>query len=214
LTITDFTVPSELANQYDLLYSERLYNKQGNDGTGDGYEGMDLVFHHALSAIHFQVQQKAEYSGYTIKLKSISLKDIKYKGSFSENITNENPSSFVSDPEWSPAAVVPTSYNIFTGDLKLTEIGGTNYHSDFSGAILLPQSFTSGDTAHITIDYSITPPSMSEISQTATVPLYKLSDEWEMGKRYTYNISIGYDTITISPTVIGWEDVNGDVAVN
>ena len=216
LTITDFTVPAELADQYDLMYSNRLYNKRGNDGTGDGYEGMDLVFQHALSAIHFQVQQKAAYSGYTIRLKSISLNDIRYKGSFSENITNENPTSFVSAPEWIPVSSDYAKYNIYSGNLTLTQIGGSNYHTDFPGAILLPQSFTSSDTAYITIDYSITPPSMpgSEISQTATVSLYKLSEKWEMGKRYTYNISIGYDTITISPTVLGWTDVPGDITVN
>lgn len=216
LTIKEFTIPAALADQYDLMYSNRLYNKQSNDGTGDGYEGMDLVFQHALSAIHFQVQQKAEYTGYTIKLKSISLNDIRYKGSFSENITNEILTSFVSAPEWVPVSSDYANYNIYSGDLTLTQIGGSNYHTGFPGAILLPQSFTSSDTAYITINYSITPPSMpgSEISQTATVPLYKLSNTWEMGKRYTYNISIGYDTITISPTVIGWTDVNGDVAVN
>lgn len=215
LTITNFTVPA-LADQYDLMYSERIYNKTGNDGVGDGYEGLDLVFQHALSAIHFQVQQKAEYTGYTIKLKSISLNDIRYKGSFSENITNENPTSFVSAPKWVPVSDQYADYNIYSGDLKLTQIGGSNYHTGFPGAILLPQSFTSSDTAYITIDYSITPPSMpgSEISQTATVPLYKLSNTWEMGKRYTYNISIGYDAITISPTVLGWTDVPGDITVN
>lgn len=218
LTITDFTIPAALADQYDLMYSNRLYNKQSNDGAGDGYEGMDLVFQHALSAIHFQVQQKAAYSGYTIRLKSISLNDIRYKGSFSENITDENPNPtyFKSDPEWNPVSDQYANYNIYSGDLKLTQIGGTNYHTGFPGAILLPQSFTSSDTAYITIDYSITPPSMSgpEISQTATVPLYKLSNTWEMGKRYTYNISIAYDAITVSPTVLGWTDVPGDITVN
>ena len=52
------------------------------------------------------------------------------------------------------------------------------------------------------------------IPGSINIPLNKLSEGWVIGKRYTYNISIGYDTITISPTVIGWENVNGDVAVN
>ena len=223
LTITDFTVPAALTDQYDLMYSGRLYNKQGNDGEGDGYEGMDLVFQHALSAIHFQVQQKEAYSGYTIKLKGISINDVKYKGSFAEGISDEDPELFESDPKWTLTPVdlgsglttyELTTYDVYAGDLTLEKIGGTNYHTDFQGAILMPQRFTSTDTAFVKIDYSIIPPSMSEISQTATVRLNQLSTSWEMGKRYTYNISIGYDTITISPTVIGWENVNGDVAVN
>lgn len=212
LTITDFTVPSALTDQYDLMYSNRLYNKRGNDGIGDGYEGMDLVFKHALSSIHFKVQQKAAYTGYTIKLKGISLSYVKYKGSFAENITNENPASFASSPTWTPKSDL-TEYTIYDGSMELTQKGGSNYHTGFQTAILMPQAFESATM--ITIRYSIKPESMNaEISQTATVPLRKLSEKWEAGKRYTYNISIGYDAITVSPTVVGWTDVPGDITVN
>lgn len=224
LTITNFTVPA-LAEQYDLMYSERIYNKTGN-GVSDGYEGLDLVFQHALSSIKFKVQKKAAYTGYTITLKSISLENINYKGSFAENIQDETSDVYDSKPKWTPTDEFDasdglddlTNYMIYNSSLVITEAAtdtdDVKYHTISQGAILLPQTFGESDTALIRVNYTIKPTSMPEISQTATIPLNKLSEGWVIGKRYTYNISIGYDTITISPTVIGWEDVNGDVAVN
>lgn len=218
LSIANFTIP-DLAAQYDLLYSERIYNKTTNDGVGDGYEGLDLVFHHTLSSIKFKVQKKAAYTGYTITLKSISLENINYKGSFAENIQNETSDVYDSDPVWIPTDDL-INYTIYNPSPSLevteaaTDTDDVKFHTIPQGAILLPQTFGESDTALIRVNYTIQPTSMPEISQTATIPLNKLSERWEIGKRYTYNISIGYDTITISPTVIGWEDVNGDVAVN
>ena len=218
LTITNFTVPA-LAEQYDLMYSERIYNKTGN-GVSDGYEGLDLVFYHALSSIKFQVQKKAAYDGYTITLKGISMQNIKYKGNFSENIdtekeTEEEIPNYDRNPAWTEISGQAT-YVFFDGSEVLDKYGEDQYEEigDLKGAILLPQAFAEGNAALIKVDYTIKPTSMPEISQTATIPLNKLSEGWVIGKRYTYNISIGYDTITISPTVIGWENVNGDVAVN
>ncbi|MBR5563568.1 MAG: fimbrillin family protein [Bacteroidales bacterium] len=225
LSIANFTIP-ELAAQYDLLYSERIYDKTANDGVGDGYEGLDLVFQHALSSIKFKVQKKAAYTGYTITLKSISLENINYKGSFAENIQNETSDVYASKPAWTPTNEFDesdglddlTNYMIYNSSLVITEAAtdtdDVKFHTIPQGAILLPQTFGESDTALIRVNYTIKPTSMPEISQTATIPLNKLSEGWVIGKRYTYNISIGYDTITISPTVIGWEDVNGDVAVN
>lgn len=225
LSIANFTIP-ELAAQYDLLYSERIYDKTANDGVGDGYEGLDLVFRHALSSIKFKVQKMAAYSGYTITLKSISLEDINYKGSFAENIQNPTSDVYASAPAWTPTNEFDesdglddlTNYMIYNSSLVITEAAtdtdDVKYHTIPQGAILLPQTFGESDTALIRVNYTIKPTSMPEISQTATVRLNQLSTSWEMGKRYTYNISIGYDTITISPTVIGWENVSGDVTVN
>ena len=225
LSIANFTIP-ELAAQYDLLYSERIYDKTANDGVGDGYEGLDLVFQHALSSIKFKVQKKAAYTGYTITLKSISLENINYKGSFAENIQDETSDVYDSKPKWTPTDEFDasdglddlTNYTIYNSSLVITEAAtdtdDVKFHMIPQGAILLPQTFGESDTALIRVNYTIQPTSMPEISQTATIPLNKLSEGWVIGKRYTYNISIGYDTITISPTVIGWEDVNGDVAVN
>lgn len=227
LTIENFSVNSDITKQQDLMYSKRSYNRTySNVGDNDEYDGVDLEFQHALSSIKFKVQKKAAYTGYTITLKSISLEDINYKGSFAENIQNETTDEYDSKPKWTPTDEFDesdglddlTNYMIYNSSLVITEAAtdtdDVKYHTISQGAILLPQTFGESDTALIRVNYTIQPTSMPEISQTATIPLNKLSEGWVIGKRYTYNISIGYDTITISPTVIGWENVNGDVAVN
>jgi hypothetical protein len=60
--------------------------------------------------------------------------------------------------------------------------------------------------AYITVGYNVTL-SGHTYEQSATVRLSDLTDKWEMGKRYIYNISIGYDVITFSPTVSEWENI-------
>lgn len=218
LTIENFSVNSDITKQQDLMYSKRSYNRTySNVGDNDEYDGVDLQFLHALSSIKFKVQKKAAYDGYTITLKGISMQNIKYKGNFAENIPaeTEGTPNYDSEPAWTEISGQAT-YVFFDGSEVLDKYGEDQYEEivDLKGAILLPQAFAVGDAALIKVDYTIKPTSMAEISQTATIPLNKLSEGWVIGKRYTYNISIGYDTITISPTVIGWEDVNGDVAVN
>ena len=156
LTITNFSIPEAPADQYDLMFSKRIYNMQSSTGVGDGYEGMDLEFQHALSSIKFNVQKK-----------------------------------------------------VFSGALTITQYGLNNYHNIDQGLMLMPQVLNEGGTtnwdAYITVDYSV-----NSTEMTATVRLHELTDKWEMGKRYTYNIILQYDKITFGPTADGegWDDVN------
>ena len=87
-----------------------------------------------------------------------------------------------------------------------------NYH------ILLPQGFKNTELA-IEVKYSIKH-GTEWLPQVNSFPLYNgghyytttgTSDQvrgWEMGKRYTYNISIGLDQVYFAPQVDAWEDVD------
>lgn len=227
LTIEDFSVPSEAANQYDLMYAERIYDRQNSTGIGDGYEGMDLVFHHALASVKFKVQQSDVYTGTTIRLKKISIYNVCYQGDFSENVDESSP-AYASSPEWT----VETSYLIEasdayiafhtseTQDLKLTDHYPTATEpllplDEVSGQndlLLMPQVFKNAggiqnDLAVIKVEYTVQSGAGPMVNQQAEVKIHEISDTWEMGKRYIYNISIGLDKITFGPTVSGWTDV-------
>ena len=222
LSVTDFSVHSDASLQQDLMYAERIYNKNSNNNTPGGYNGLDLTFRHMLSSIRFTVKQDREYTGVSINLTSIELGKVQYKGSFKENIdqTEDAKAIYSSAPKWTEVSpeLTTTGYQAYSGETLLsTEI------QELSGALLLmPQLINDYDEslnlhtnldAYITVGYEVTI-SGHTYEQSATVRLSDLTDKWEMGNRYTYNISIGYDVITFSPTVGEWENVVIDSAIS
>lgn len=229
LSIENFSINNDVENQRDLMFSERSYNKTTSTGGVNGtYDGVDLKFHHALSSIRFKVQMRDEYKNHVFTLTNISIGNVKYKGSFAENIENETSSVYSSVPAWDVNnAYVVSPYSLAIDNdpetaeiepLTITKYGTNNFHEVPQGAILMPQTFkteleiVNGD-AYIYIEYTVATETMPAVTQTATVPLHSLTDSWEIGKRYIYNIILGYDKITISPTVNGWEDVTVEAPI-
>lgn len=213
LSIDDFIVPSTPATQYDLMYSNRLYNKTAanwneideNLEYDGGYNGMDITFFHALSSIRFTAQLDGTYSS-IFTLTSITINGVEYTGDFYENIQNPTTASYSSKPYWmilyNDENVA--SYTAFSGEYVMTQ---TQTQVNAYDIILMPQMFKNGSSvinsdAEIVINYSLdgTPQSPT------TVKLSDLTTEWEIGKRYTYNITLGYDLILVGATVEKWEE--------
>lgn len=205
LIIEKFSVPSTPAAQYDLMYSNRLYNRTVNMGSQTGYEGMDITFFHALSSIRFTAQLDGTYSS-IFTLTSITINGVAYTGDFYENIQNPTTASYSSKPYWmilyNDENVA--SYTAFNDEYVMTQ---TQTQVNAYDIILMPQMFKNGSSvinsdAEIVINYSLggTPQSPT------TVKLSDLTTEWEMGKRYTYNITLGYDLILVGATVEKWTE--------
>jgi len=88
LKFTGYTVPND-GSQYDLLISERAYNKTtSTDGT-PYFGGVDMEFKHALSSVVFKAKLDKTYLGTTIRLKGITINDIGSKANFSQNLDDE-----------------------------------------------------------------------------------------------------------------------------
>lgn len=219
LSIDDFIVPSTPARQYDLMYSNRLYGKTAanwnvvdeNLEYDGGYNGMDITFFHALSSIRFTAQLDGTYSS-TFTLTSITINGVAYTGDFYENIQNPTTASYSSMPYWmilyNDENVA--SYTAFSGECAMTQ---TQKQVNAYDIILMPQMFKNGSSvinsdAEIVINYSLdgTPQSPT------TVKLSDLTEKWEIGKRYTYNITLGYDLILVGATVEKWEE-NDDINI-
>ena len=216
LAIDDFSVPASPADQYDLMYSNRLYNRTVNMGSQTGYEGMDITFFHALSSIRFTAQLDSPYTS-TFTLTSVTINGVEYSGDFCENVLNPKTASYKSEPYWivdytDTGDKATTSYTAFNGEYVMTQ---TQTQVNAYDIILMPQEFIfkneNGEVvgysdAEIVIEYTV-----NESTQSSTVKLSDLKiKEWEMGKRYTYNITLGYDLILVGATVEKWEDGNTD----
>ena len=216
LSIDDFAVPSRISDQYDLMYSQRSYNRVDNTNLHSPatYQGVDLVFRHALSSVKFQVKSSNNYheAGTEVKILSVSISDAYSKGNFKENVT-DGP-SYVASPSWTPDSAVKSDYNYWStveGQLLTTTISGLKTGDKIvPNAILLPQVLK--DDHHqvqIHVTYSIKHHGEADfVRQEADLPLStKTVDKWEMGKRYIYTITVGVDKIFFSPEVENWENI-------
>ena len=204
--IANFTVNPNVAEQQDIMYAKRTYNKTTNaGGVNEIYDGVDIEFAHALSAIKFTAQLDGEYeSKFTVT--SITIGGVKGKGDFNEKVVdkyNDDEVTYSSSPSWAVEGS-NTTYNVFSGTAELSETSQTVAEN----IILLPQTMT--EAAYITIKYKVGDVNTAEELES-TVMIEDLTSEWVMGTRYTYNITLGYDLIYVGATVDRWEteqDVN------
>lgn len=217
LIITDFEVPANASHQYDLLFSTRSCNNTSAnmDHSASYYSGIPVAFQHALSSIRFSIRNT---SPETVVLTGITLKGVKYKGTFNENITenaadytryDRTPSTGNVNPAWTVAdAKIASPYIAFEGAVQFKE--NANYVSQLvaeaveggittnvcNQLLLMPQELT--DDVTLEVNYTV-----NGNANTKEVKLKGLesvknegkADElktaintWEMGKRYTYRL--------------------------
>ena len=214
LTITDFEVSADPAEQFDLLFSTRYTNAtSGNMIHGAGsYSGLPILFQHALSSIRFSISNKSVEE---VILTGITLGGVNYKGTFEENIT-ENAEDYTLydrsesgnvDPEWNVTKeLVASPYVAFTGNVKFLE--EPRYVSQLAAAsgntchqlLLMPQELPA--EAYVEVDYTVNGKANSKtvflkglyttVQKTDGDKVEEVKGEqinsWEIGKRYTYRL--------------------------
>lgn len=239
LVITDFTVDCKntLAAQpdvtyYDLMYSERTYNKTASTG-GISYKGVNLKFHHALSSVAFKVKLKEEINsvaddGQTLNsiiLNRISIRQAYKTATFKENIT-DGP-SYQAAPRWTGhkdemdlETEYYSTYEDMTNGFHVEEVSNAVEPAGSNHVLLIPQPFDHGDNeVIIRVNYTVTVNNKTT-RQIVDVPLmtsneglpFKDQDgnsieAWQIGKRYVYTLEFGLYKIYFAPSVEVWNDV-------
>lgn len=227
LTIADFTVPSDPAKHFDLMFSQRAANKTAANmnHTADAYSGIPLTFQHALTSIHFSLKKDAGVTE-DITLIKITLKSAKNKGTFKENINEGNDASaYVRgengnvNPAWTVSESKEDSYLSFNGEIlfpieaqyvsSLAAADGTT-DGDVSHALLLmPQTLANDVVAEI--QYKVDENVKTKTVQLNTYPADSPVTEWKLGYRYTYRLYYTTDTekkdiISFGPNTEDWYD--------
>ena len=236
IQINGYNVDTDAANQVDLLFSERAYNKKSVDDyiagsgetnmdpsvTDDIYAGVHLSFKHALSSILFTARTKDTYTGTTITLKEISLKNINSKGTFNQKLNDANGATTAENAEvWSGQTqiknyVISGLDQILNTEKYYPSTKGTSSPTAANGLresdfILLPQEFNEMyDIPTIQVTYTIESPDSAPIEQVQEVPIKHLTEEWKWGYRYIYNLIIALDAIYFEPYVAPWVDAATD----
>lgn len=188
----------------DFLVAD-IQKDQTANRTNDRWDGVPTIFRHKLSSLGFSIKlTDADKLADKFTLKSISLKNVKYKGEYVQT----------AEEKWTPAAdVTAFSYysdetgQIFTSTSEPVEGDYTFY---------LPQEFTksgadvSDSDPLVEIVYTVKTGN-TERTITAKHALKDVfSDNWKIGKKYTCEISMALDEILWAPSVSDWEPASGN----
>ena len=215
LQIEGFKTETEAQKQYDLMYSDRVINK---NETNDGQNAVPLVFRHALTSIVFSSEKLHNEVDYEIKSVTLTGSFIQ-EADFNQNIVEaDNLTSGTArweNKETATAAnYVPTNTPGFT-PFKVPYGGPEQFTGGESALLLIPQDVP-GD-AEVFIEYDkITQKGDGGVNianHTATIPLSNFKQAggasistWAMGKRYIYRISFGgvNNHIYFEPSTENW----------
>ena len=102
LKIPAYTTPA-MGQQYDLMYAPAVYNKTSSSietPNADQYNGVNLVFKHALSSVHFKVGVHPDYlktivgdkatEANKFNIKSITITGVAATGAFDEKASTNS----------------------------------------------------------------------------------------------------------------------------
>ena len=196
----------------DFLVAEPSLNKTKNDDSKYFTEGVPTLFKHKLSLMNVTVKVKdAEYekNGITFTLNSIVFNKVQDGIGFYMQYNNGSESITTSGS---------TSTQTYTStDQKVDKTTPTSV-TDVDQYIYIPQSFTNDNqtvTITYTVNYDTNGDKIADVTETipVTKKLSEFTGNWEMGKKYTINITFALDEILWDPAVEDWTSVEQTVSI-
>ena len=205
----NFTVENTVTEQKDLLWANaKDQTKTKNSGTNK----VELTFKHALAKIGYTVKLNKVYSNATITLKKITLAgsaDEKTNAFYTEGtIDLSKPSS---TDLWTPSSTAAKqNFKWFSGT---QDLGTTDYPNPATDCLfVIPQDFskstaeggTKADKLFVIVEYTIKYTNhinseMAEMTSTVSSPIEK---NFEQGKAYMINLTIGLTPIEFNVTTV------------
>ena len=214
------------------IKADQTANTTTTGSTGKYYnDGVPTLFRHRLSYVAFNVKTLKDYSteGKRLDLKSISFKNISFYGEYRQVAVSESfPSGFKASTDDGHVGIVNYTKNSTEAPFAQEIISTNEVVSPFDNFLYIPQTFVKGsdDTknAYIEVKYTITTTvpvtthegtSTKEVVEEVTKNIFlypatgtTMFEKWEMGKKYTINLTFTLDEILWDPAVQDWEDVN------
>lgn len=205
----------------DFLVADKAENQTKNSTADDtphyNHNGVPTLFKHKLSYVVFTVKIDKDYSTTTAGSKTFTLKSIKFNSIYTKGNYTQSPEAWEAIGD----ASVQTYYS---GDATITN-NATTLTSDNTVNYYLPQEFVS--TQKIVVEYEIktTVKNSTEVTETVTreISLNSTGTEavkpfadakWEIGKKYTVNLTFSLDEITWDPAVEDWSNADAsDITV-
>lgn len=222
LTISDFKAGT--TDQKDLMWSTHTKDKTANDTNYDAdgqntttYNGVPILFNHALCRIKITAKTKEDYSGFaTYNLKKIQVVGLKDNATLTVTddaaVWSDVSNDLTTFDFYAPATYKELSANSDTVTYMNAETAG-------NGLLAIPQSLE-GVTLKVTYTMTVDPDSNGSasavVTETTKDVVLKTGTliELERNKVYTLNLSISANEILYSPDVFAWDEIgSGDYTV-
>ena len=203
----EFTVDPDIKKQKDLLWANAT-NQTKTDKT------VTFTFKHALSRLGYTVKLNNAYSDATFTLTKITLAGSSDEaenafyttGTIDLSKTSSTDLWTISTPD------AKQKFDWFSGTQKLATTDYKNPDTEY--LFVIPQNFSASatDKLYVIVEYTIKDYNGVTTPMTNTV-CKQLDKEFEQGKAYTINLTIGLTPIEFEADVTPWgngdnEDIN------
>lgn len=216
IKVEDYEVDSDENKNVDLLVADVKADQKANTTTtgaaGKYYnDGVPTLFRHKLSYVIFNVVTDQNYSATKkFELKSITFKEIGYKGTYQQIPAASEGWDVATDKKeqkyyTAPAAATGTG----TTGVEITNTQKT-LTSDATQNYFLPQEFSNTDKLVITYEVTTTEGSSTSVDHVEKEIVInpaegsKMFESWLMGKKYTVTLTFKLDEILWDPAVEDW----------
>ena len=200
----DFTVEGEVAKQKDLLWANATNQTMANNS---GTNKVKFQFAHALSRLGYTVKLNKEYTSTTITLNKITLagsEDGAQKAFYPNGTIN------LSTGIWTPSTTdekLKFEWFTTTSGTELSTKEAVNAADNY--LFVIPQNFSASETdkLYVIVEYTIKGYNGVTTPMTNTVSS-QIVKNFEQGKAYTINLTIGLTPIEFDADVTPWTDDN------
>lgn len=209
----DFTVSETIANQIDLLWAN-AENMTKDKLSSTEKNKVTFKFAHALSRLGYKVKlnKAVSESEATITLKRITLagSDDEKKGAFYKTGTIDL-SKTSSDGLWTNQSSDKQNFNLSSSKTLNNAVKDAEIkNSDNEYLFVIPQKFKTGsDQLYVIVEYTIEYKTGSAKPTVSYKVSQQLQYDFEQGKAYTINLTIGLTPIEFNADVTGWDPTTG-----
>lgn len=204
----DFTVEGEVAKQKDLLWANAANKTKENIASTNNK--VKFQFAHALSRLGYTVKLNNAYSDAIFTLTKITLagsSDGTEKAFYTTGTIDLSKDNQAADLWKISTPATKQKFDWFSGTQTLAT---TDYKNpDANYLFVIPQKFSAPatDKLYVIVEYTIN--YSGGVTATMTNTVYKqLEKNFEQGKAYTINLTIGLTPIEFDAEVTPWG--NGD----
>lgn len=207
LTCIDFKVDKKIADQKDLLWANAANKTKDNISSTNNK--VKFQFAHALSRLGYIVKLNNDYSGATFTLTKITLagsSDGTENAFYTTGTIDLSKTS--STGLWTTSSSdAKQNFDWFSGTQTLAT---TDYKNpDANYLFVIPQDFSATATGKLYVIVEYTIKNYNGVTATMTNKVYKkLEKNFEQGKAYTINLSLGLTPIEFDADVTAWKDTD------
>ena len=199
------------STQSDLSYFLPDFDINGNYSGVNHLDRYSPLMHHALSLVVFKVYAANASDIDYIDLNNITLKNVYHKGDFKVKMDGTS----AGQARWDLTDETPADMNVFDAGTDANGLpDGLELDTDprtIAELLIIP-----GMTHDIVVKYrlhvngkivtdswTISP---TDIDLDPDPDSADYLDEWEIGKKYVYNICLGVDFMSVVPSVSTWSE--------